>query len=243
MYVYRDGSFSGTWTRTYNTLFRVGRRWPTPLPTVQSVGNISLRYVAPQFRSDGGATYLTVYGWTRGPLIEWYIVDRFIDWTAASGSPDIVGAVGTVAPVDLNPADDDDHRVWHGTVSANGGIYDVVTSWRVGQPSIDGTQTFLQIFSVRRGGQVPRDQDNPTSGTIDVSAHFDAWALIPAQPSPVGGASVSFAPSAQLYEVSFTVEGFGGGTPSTGSGRVRELCIRYGPNHVCTNPGGCDNCR
>jgi len=98
-------------------------------------------------------------------LIEWYVVDRFIDWTAASGSPITVGAVGTVTPVELNPGNADDHSVWHGTVSANSGIYDVVTSWRIGQPSIDGTQTFLQIFSVRRGGQVPRNLDNPASGT------------------------------------------------------------------------------
>jgi len=62
----------------------------------------------------------------------------------------------------------------------------------------------------RRGSAGSINAPNPTSGTIDVSAHFDAWAQIPAQPSPVDGASVSFTPSAQLYEVSFTVEGFGG---------------------------------
>jgi len=244
MYVYTDGSFSGTWTRTYNTLFRVGRRWPAPLPTVQDVGNISLRYVAPQFTSDGGATYLTVYGWTRDPLIEWYIVDRFIDWTAAQGSPTTVGAVGTVTSVELAPGNPYDHRVWHGTVSANGGIYDVVTTWRVNQPSIDGNATFLQIFSVRRGSEGSRNAPNPTSGTIDVSAHFNAWAQIPAQPPPGGGASasVSFAPDAQLYEVSFTVEGFGGDDRSSGSGRVTQLCITYGSNRVCTNPSACTHC-
>ena len=69
MYVYTDGSFSGTWTETYNTLFRVGRRW-NPLPPIRDVGSISLCYIASEFTSDGGATYLTVYGWTRGPLIE-----------------------------------------------------------------------------------------------------------------------------------------------------------------------------
>ena len=191
----------------------------------------------PQFTSDGGATYLTVYGWTRGPLIEWYIVDRFIDWTAAQGSPTDVSPVGTATPVQLGG-----NRVWHGTVSANGGIYDVVTSWRINEPSIDGTQTFLQIFSVRRGGQVPRNQDNPTSGTIDVSAHFNAWAQIPEQTPPGGGTGIRFGPSAQLYEVSFTVEGFGGANPSTGSGWVRELCIRYGPYRVCTNPTACSHC-
>ena len=242
MYVYTDGSFSGTWTRTYNTLFRVGRRWPAPLPTVQSAGNISLRYVAPQFTSDGGATYLTVYGWTRAPLIEWYIVDRFIDWTAAHGSPTTVEAVGTATPVELAPGNPDDHRVWHGTVYANGGIYDVVTTWRVNQPSIDGPQTFLQIFSVRRGSEGSRNAPNPTSGTIDVTAHFNAWAQIPPQPPPGGGAAITFAPAAQLYEVSFTVEGFGGYDFKSGSGRVSELCIVYGSNRVCTNPAICNHC-
>ena len=245
MYVYADGSFSGTWTNTYNTLFRVGRRWPTPHPTVQSVGNISLRYNAPQFTSTHGATYLTVYGWTRGPLIEWYIVDRWIDWTAAHGSPSTVGAVGTVAPVPLAPGNPYDQRIWHGTVSTDGGVYDIVTSWRVNQPSIDGNRTFLQIFSVRRGSQGQRNQDNPTSGTITVSAHFGAWALIPLQTCVRTGTTMQFSPNAQLFEVAFNVEGFGGDNPSSGSGRVTELCIVYnlnGFNRVCTNPGGCPNC-
>jgi len=230
MYVYNDGSFSGTWTETFNTLFRVGRRWPGALhqlPTVGSLGNISVRYVATEFTSNRGATYLTLYGWTRAQrpgggdndhlLIEWYIVDAWREYvpSAAEGS--------------------DYH---HGTVTVNGATYDIVTAWRVNQPSLAGDTTFLQIFSVRRNS---RDRPVPISGTIDVSAHFNAWETqIPAKTH--GGQTFRFSGDVQLYEVSFTVEGFGGTPRSSGSGRVTQLCITYGSNRVCTNPSTCTHC-
>jgi len=83
MYIYDDGSFSGTWNQTFNTLFRVGRRWPgqisnpTTFPTVESVGNISVHQTTSSFTSTNGATYLTLYGWVLNPQIEWYIVESW----------------------------------------------------------------------------------------------------------------------------------------------------------------------
>jgi endo-1,4-beta-xylanase len=225
MTVNPNGSYSGAWNQTYNTLFRAGRRF-NPLPAVSSIGNVSLNYNVTEFTSNGGATYLCVYGWTRGPLIEWYIVDRWIDWTPASGS-----GVGTAA----------NGYTHHGTLEANGGVYDIITGWRVNQPSIDGNQTFLQIFSVRRGSAGQRNQPNATSGTIDISAHFAAWNNIPEQTAPNGTRSRFNSATANLYEISFTVEGFGGDNFSTGRGTVERLCIRYGTNRVCTQ-SGCSHC-
>ncbi|MCL1884584.1 MAG: glycoside hydrolase family 11 protein [Defluviitaleaceae bacterium] len=232
MYVYSDGTFSGVWTQTYNTLFRTGRRWPNhALPTVSSVGNISLRYDVPIFTSGGGATYLTVYGWTRSPLIEWYIVERFIDWTPANSVPNNTAH--------LTPPQQFGNYTWHGMLEANGGVYDIMTGWRINQPSIDGTATFLQIFSVRRGSQGNRNQSNPTAGTIDVSAHFEAWSRIP--PQTHGSTTMQFSGNSLLYEVSFTVEGFGGNNRSSGRGTVNELCIIYGANSICSL-SGCVHC-
>ena len=225
MDIYRDGSFSGTWTQTYNTLFRAGRRFPRNT-SIESVGEIVLAYDVSEFRTTRGATYLGIYGWTRYPLIEFYILDSWIDWNVMRG----LGG----------------NTIHHGTVNANGGTYDIVTSWRINQPSIagQGMTTFLQIFSVRQNSERSRNATTPLSGTINVSAHFEAWErLIGTQTLTTGGTThtAAFSRSAELHEVKLVVEGFGGAELSTGSGKVDRLCLRYGSNVICT-ANGCDNC-
>jgi len=129
----------------------------------------------------------------------------------------------------------------HGTLSSNGNVYDIITGWRVNQPSLTGDTTFLQIFSVRRNSQVTGSGNN-LSGTIDLSAHFDRWAQIALQTHAATGTRARWASDALLYEISFTVEGFGGTQGSSGTGNVTALCIIYGANRVCTNPATCPRC-
>ncbi|MCL1884928.1 MAG: glycoside hydrolase family 11 protein [Defluviitaleaceae bacterium] len=217
MVVYTDGTFSAEWNNTFNSLFRTGRKFPRAT-SLESVGAVSIMYNVSEFTSND-TSYLGIYGWFRNPLIEWYIVD---DWHQ-NWRPG--GPVGSARA----------NYTHHGILDIDGGRYDIYTGLRVNQPSIDGNRTFLQIFSVRH---TPRQ-----SGTIDVSAHFDAWMEIGEVTHTRGGTThtANLTEDSELFEVAFNIEGFGGRSLSSGSSRVTKICISYGANALCSTDG-CNNC-
>jgi endo-1,4-beta-xylanase len=160
------GTFTADWEDVFNILFRMGKKFDTnnnPV-TYKDFGEITFEYAAIHEIHKGNVSYLCVYGWTRDPLIEFYVVDNY-----GSYNP---GSAGTL--IDTREID--------------GGIYNIYEATRNEQPSIDGTRTFQQYFSVR--------VDKRTEGTISLHEHFKAWE------------ELGMDMSGNMYEFALCVEGF-----------------------------------
>lgn len=82
-------------------------------------------------------------------MIEYYIVENYGTYNPGSGGQ------------------------YKGSFSSDGGTYNIYTAQRVNQPSITGTATFTQWFSVRTSKR--------SSGSINIGNHFYAWRQYGAQ--------------------------------------------------------------
>lgn len=138
--------FSGEWSSIENYLARRGLNYDKT-KTHDELGEFHATYECDYKPSDkeGGNSYLSVYGWSIEPLIEYYIIEDWRNWVS-SMSPD---------------------AVFKGILKVDGSVYDIYTKTRTEKPSIVGITTFEQFFSIRR--------DRRNNGTINISEHFRKW--------------------------------------------------------------------
>jgi endo-1,4-beta-xylanase len=124
IYTYNSGcAFKATWNNSGDFLARAGYSWNST-QTYDQMGTITADFAFTKSGNGGSYNYIGIYGWSKSPLVEFYIVD---DWYTKPNPGSKVG-----------------------TITVEGDSYTVYKNYRTGAPSIEGTSNFDQFYSVRQ---------------------------------------------------------------------------------------------
>jgi endo-1,4-beta-xylanase len=134
-----NGNYSVSYSLGSTGNLVAGKGWQTG-STSRVVG-----YNAGNF-TPGANSYLTLYGWSTNPLVEYYVVENWGGFTPPGNSTRL------------------------GVVNTDGGSYNIYRTQRVNQPSIIGNATFYQYWSVRTS-----KRSTGTNNVITFGNHVSAW--------------------------------------------------------------------
>lgn len=140
-----DCAFKASWEENDNFLARVGYYDGSAAKKYTELGRISAEYCYTRQGTAGGYSYIGIYGWTKTPLLEYYIVDDYFE-----GSSLLLA-----------------WSVKKGTYTLDGDTYDLYKVQRYNAPSIIGTTNFETIYAIRRNTR--------HCGHVSVSEHFKKW--------------------------------------------------------------------
>ncbi len=130
-----NGSYTVSWQKCNN--FYGGKGWNP------GTENKNITYAA-SIASEGN-TYLSVYGWTRNPLVEYYVVESY----------------GTYNPASQYV------KTKERMLESDGGVYSLGVTRQVMMAM--GPAVLTKVWSVREGG------DRRVAGTVNMKRHFEAW--------------------------------------------------------------------
>ena len=148
-------AFRAEWNNPNDFLGRVGLFWNQGKPYTDYDNLYCDFSFTRSFNGTGGNySYIGIYGWSRNPMIEWYIVE---DWFG----------YGNIGPANMGGG-----AAKKGEFTADGAVYFIYQATRpAGSGNIEGSKApFLQFFSIR--------QTRRQSGTISITEHFREWERI-----------------------------------------------------------------
>ena len=146
-----DGGFSTSWkcgpnNSRGNFLARRGLYWGLNNPkTYKDYGDFYCDYDCSWYTDSSGNTRIGIYGWAQNPLVEYFIIEDWKNW-----SPE-----------------QDPSAQYKGSVTIDGSQYEIYKCIRNAYTIEGNTKPFTQYISIR--------QNTRTKGTISVSEHFKAW--------------------------------------------------------------------
>lgn len=140
-----DCAFKASWYNCGDFLAHVGYYDGSAAKKHTELGRISAEYCYTRQGTAGNYSHIGIYGWTKTPLLEYYIVDDYFE-----GSSLLL-----------------DWSVKKGTYTLDGDTYDLYKVQRIMKPSIIGTSNFETIYAIRRNTR--------HCGHVSVSEHFKKW--------------------------------------------------------------------